>query len=122
MQWQNNGDNNSIFAPVNKYGYRININHPSVLPLYEEFKRRKNAIILSDEERLEFEAIIFKMIEKRRKNNAYPNGNDGKGDHAEPMGTVCEVHQRQRGADDNSVGTAHGMGKETNDGLSSDLQ
>lgn len=75
-------DNNSIFAPVNKYGYRINITHPKILPLYEEFKRRKNAIILSDEERIEFETIIFKMIEKRRKNNALPNGNVEKRDIA----------------------------------------
>lgn len=59
-------DDNSIYAPENKYGYRININHPKILPLYEAFKRKKNAIILSDAERSEFEAAIFKMIERKR--------------------------------------------------------
>ena len=58
--------NTSLYAPQNKYGYRININHPKIKPLYESFKKKKNAIILSDEERFEFENIIFKMIERKK--------------------------------------------------------
>lgn len=61
-------DNKSIYAPSNKYGYKININHEKIKPLYERFKAKKKEIILSDKERLEFEAIIFKMIEKAKKN------------------------------------------------------
>lgn len=61
-------DNKSIYAPSNKYGYKININHEKIKPLYERFKAKKKALILSDDERFEFEAIIFKMIEKAKKN------------------------------------------------------
>lgn len=64
---KNNHD--SYFAPQNKYGYKISINHPKIKPLYEAFKKKKKAIILSDEERFEFEAIIFKMIERNRNND-----------------------------------------------------
>lgn len=58
--------NDSIYAKPNKYGYKINVNHPKIKPLYEKYKRHIKAIILSDAERLEFERIIFKMIEKKR--------------------------------------------------------
>lgn len=58
----------SIYAKPNKYGYKIAINHPKIKPLYERFKDSKNARILSDKERFEFEAIIVGLIEKRRKN------------------------------------------------------
>lgn len=56
----------SIYASPNKYGYRIAINHPKIKPLYERFKDSKNARILSDKERFEFEAIIISAIQKRR--------------------------------------------------------
>ena len=59
-------DNSSIFAPPNEYGYKINISHPDVKEKYELFKKKKKAIILSDDERFEFEAIIFKMIERKK--------------------------------------------------------
>ncbi len=58
---------NSIYAPENKYGYKISINHPKIRPLYEAYKKKIGAIILSDDERFEFERIIFKMIERRKK-------------------------------------------------------
>lgn len=58
--------NESIFAPENKYGYRININNPQVRPLYEAYKKKIQAIILSDRERFEFEEIILKMIERNK--------------------------------------------------------
>lgn len=56
----------SIYAKPNKYGYKIAINHPKIKPLYERFKDSKNARILSDKERFEFEAIIISAIPKRR--------------------------------------------------------
>lgn len=63
-------DNSSMFAPQNKYGYKINISHPDIKDRYELFKKKKKAIILSDDERFEFEAAILKEIEKaRRKKN-----------------------------------------------------
>lgn len=61
-------NNDSIYAPGNKYGYKINVNHPKIRPLYEAYKKKIGAIILSDKERFHFEYIIFQMIERNKKN------------------------------------------------------
>ncbi len=60
--------NDSIYARPNKYGYRININHPQIRPFYEHYKRHIGAIILSDAQRLHFESLIFKMAERSSNN------------------------------------------------------
>lgn len=60
----------SIFIDDNPYGYRINVNHPKILPLYERYKKWKGISVnepLSDDERFEFEDIIIKQIERSRK-------------------------------------------------------
>lgn len=57
-------DNVSIFTENNKYGYKININHPQIKPLYERYKQYCNVTILSDAQRLHFESLIFKMLQK----------------------------------------------------------
>ena len=57
--------NNSIYAKPNKYGYEININHPNIHPMYEIYKDKSGERILSDRQRLEFEHLIFMMIEKK---------------------------------------------------------
>ena len=67
MQYMMN-KNKSIYAPPNKYGYEISINHPKIRPFYESYKKKINAIILSDEERFQFEKIIKEMIERAKKN------------------------------------------------------
>lgn len=59
--------NNSIFAPPNKYGYKININHPQIKPLYERYKSSIKAKILSDAERFDFERHIFAALERKYK-------------------------------------------------------
>lgn len=59
--------NNSIFAPPNKYGYQINIQHPKIRPLYERYKKKIGEIILSDQQRFEFEGYIFQMLERGKK-------------------------------------------------------
>lgn len=56
----------SIILPPNKYGYRVNINHPKIRPLYEKFKHKRNAIILSDKERFAFELLIHHLIQNGR--------------------------------------------------------
>ncbi|MCM1227543.1 MAG: hypothetical protein NC320_09000 [Clostridium sp.] len=56
----------TIYAPQNKYGYKINVNHQRIRPLYEAYKKKLGAIILSDKERFHFEYIIFQMIERKR--------------------------------------------------------
>ena len=57
--------NDSIYAKTNEYGYKINVNHPHIKPMYEKFKKHIGAIILSDRERLQFESLIFQMIERK---------------------------------------------------------
>jgi hypothetical protein len=56
-----------IFAPENKYGYKIAINHPLIQPLYERYKRKLGERILSDAQRFEFERIILEKLEKGSK-------------------------------------------------------
>lgn len=55
----------------NDYGYRINIMHPQIKPLYDRFKKWKGVpdwCPLSDNERFEFEEYILKNIKNREKN------------------------------------------------------
>ena len=59
--------NNSIFALPNKYGYKININHPQIKPLYERYKLSIKAKILSGAERFDFEKHIFAALARRYK-------------------------------------------------------
>lgn len=56
----------SIHAPQNRYGYKLNVNHPDINPLYERYKQFVGAKILSDAQRMDFEHRVFKMIEKKR--------------------------------------------------------
>lgn len=56
--------NDTIYAKSNSYGYRINVNHPQIKPLYERYKRHIGEKILSDAQRLHFESIIYKMMER----------------------------------------------------------
>lgn len=60
--------NDSIYAKENPFGYKININHPGIRPLYERYKEKVGERILSDRQRRHFELLIFELIE-RRKNN-----------------------------------------------------
>lgn len=59
--------NESIYAPQNKYGYKINVNHPQIKPMYDKYKKQIGEKILSDAQRHHFESLIFTMIEKNRK-------------------------------------------------------
>lgn len=59
----------SIFLENNPCGYRININHPKISPLWKRYKKYKKVPVndpLSDNERFEFENIIIKQIERNR--------------------------------------------------------
>ncbi len=57
--------NNSIRIPpgVNSYGYHININHPQIRPIYEEWKKERHITIPSDTERHHFEIYIQLLID-----------------------------------------------------------
>lgn len=58
--------NDSIYAPQNKYGYRININHPKIKPIYERYKFKNHIMIMSDSERFEFEKKLLKWLLERK--------------------------------------------------------
>lgn len=58
--------NDSIYAKENKYGYKLNVNHPQILPLYERYKKKLGEKILSDTQRLAFETMIFKALQKKK--------------------------------------------------------
>lgn len=65
---------NSIYAPHNKYGYKINVHHPQIRPLYERYKEKLGEQILSDRQRFAFEMIIFRMIERNRNEQSNTDG------------------------------------------------
>lgn len=56
----------NIFNAQNKYGYKINVNHPQIKPLYEQYKKKYNILIPTNEERHKFEDIIAKVIERKK--------------------------------------------------------
>lgn len=63
LSCHNSVSKNTIYAPENKYGYRINMMHPKIEPLYKRYKKWKGIADwcpLSDAERLEFESYILK--------------------------------------------------------------
>ena len=60
--------NDSIYAKDNPYGFKINVNHPKIRPLYEHYKEKIGERILSDQQRRHFELLIFEMIERRKAN------------------------------------------------------
>lgn len=57
----------SIYAKPNNYGYKLNVNHPQILPLYERYKKKLGEKILSDSQRHTFEQIIFKALAEKKK-------------------------------------------------------
>lgn len=60
--------NETVFANRNVYGYRYNINHPKVRELYQRYCNWKRINRpMTDEERFDFEAYIFDLIEKKNK-------------------------------------------------------
>lgn len=51
-----------ILDPPNPYGYRINISHPRIRPLYDRYREWRGIpkhFPLSDQERFEFEEYIL---------------------------------------------------------------
>lgn len=54
----------------NRQGYRYNINHPAIRPLYETYKRKigvQSTIGLTTGQRLNFENLLDRTIEKSKK-------------------------------------------------------
>lgn len=51
-----------FFNETNPYGYKINISHPQIRPLYDRYLRKLGTPILSDGQRHQFEALIMHLI------------------------------------------------------------
>ena len=75
---------NSIYAPENSSGYKINVNHPKITPLYEAYHRHVGVplhIHLSHAQRMEFEMMVLRLIEKKRSREYVQQSNsDGSSD------------------------------------------
>lgn len=59
----------SIYCNTNNYGFKLNINHDSIKPYYERYKRWKGIAYnhpLTDEQRIEFESYMFSKIIKEK--------------------------------------------------------
>ena len=62
-------EQDTIFAKPNNYGYQLNVNSPRVRPFYDKYKEKLGERILSDKQRLHFEAIFLKMCERNGRND-----------------------------------------------------
>ena len=63
---------NTPFISNNPYGFKINTNVGKIAWLYIRYKQQKGLPLyypLSDAHRLEFEALIFELLEKSRQKN-----------------------------------------------------
>lgn len=59
--------NVSIFNTANRYGYKLNINHPKINELYRRYKEWKGYAYnfpLTDEQRHEFEAYVMPKLQQ----------------------------------------------------------
>lgn len=59
----------TIFSKPNSYGYQLNVNSPRVRPFYDRYKEKLGERILSDKQRLHFEAVFLKMCERNDKSD-----------------------------------------------------
>lgn len=63
----------SIWAGVNEYGYRFNLNHPRVKQLYVQYQREHSLDInipMTDAQRLAFERGLLEKIRARNNTKA----------------------------------------------------
>lgn len=57
-----------LFCSPNKYGYRLNVNHPLINKIYKRYKKKNNIarrIPLSDKQRLEFEQVTLDYLKEK---------------------------------------------------------
>ena len=58
----------SIYTNNNKYGFRLNVNHPYINKLYLRFKASKGVGVnspLNDSDRMEFERVVIEQLKKK---------------------------------------------------------
>lgn len=72
----------SIFTENNRYGYKININHPKIYPMYVRYHEKIGVplhIHLTTAQRLAFESAVMKWFERKR-NHVQQSDLDGQTD------------------------------------------
>lgn len=57
--------NSDIYNHNNPYGYKLNVNHPLIRPMYERYKEKLGERILSDAQRLTFEVELIAWIDSK---------------------------------------------------------
>lgn len=76
---KNEYDEPIFMRTPNKYGNIVNINHPKVKPIYEKYKRDRKILIMSDNERTEFETKLINWLKGKTTQsqsiNSQPKGN-----------------------------------------------
>lgn len=58
----------SIFTTNNPCGYKININHPAIYPLFVAYHKKIGVplyIHMTTEQRLKFEEAVMKLLERK---------------------------------------------------------
>lgn len=58
----------SIYTTNNPYGYKININHPAIYPLFVAYHKKIGVplhIHMTTEQRLKFEEAVMKLLERK---------------------------------------------------------
>lgn len=58
-------ERDSIYTRNNPYGYKLNVNHPLIRPIYERYKMQIGEKILSDAQRLTFELEVVQWLESK---------------------------------------------------------
>lgn len=68
---------NTPFITNQSYGFQIDISHPDIAPLYKSYHIKNHFpehFPLSDKQRYDFEAKVFKLYEKKRIKSAEKGG------------------------------------------------
>ena len=78
-------EDDPIFIPEEKrrYGYRINVNHPRIRPLFAAYHRKIGVpenIHLSGAQRHHFEMAVIKLLERKGYTDVQPSDPDGQTD------------------------------------------
>lgn len=70
-------------AKPNRYGYKINVNHPRIRPLFAAFHKHigvPESVPLTNAQRFQFEAMVMEMIRRKEKGYVQPSDPDGQTD------------------------------------------
>lgn len=79
-------ETDSIFinpARPNPYGYKINVNHPRIRPLFTAWHRKigvPESVPITHAQRFQFEAMVMELIRRKEQGHVQPGNPDGQTD------------------------------------------